>query len=286
MGRAARRVWRCRDPDDFRICAQFEEHHHRQTGDHAPRYRAANRLNRGEYFSGRTFTGAALFFAAGWRLGAISHADSKTVHVRLGNASRRRRDGRAGSPGCARNPERNRERKALNVAAREIVILGGGHNALVTALYLAKRGLKPLVLERRAVVGGAAVTEEFHPGFRCSTLAHAAGPLLPSILRDMQLAKHGLDMLESPVRLFAPSPNGRALALATDPHAAARQIESFSKKDAATYIELHRALVRTAAILSELLTLTPPVIEKPSNEDLWKLLKVGRKFRGLGKKEM
>ncbi len=171
-------------------------------------------------------------------------------------------------------------------AAREIVILGGGHNALVAAFYLAKKGLKPLVLERRAVVGGAAVTEEFHPGFRCSTVAHAAGPLIPSILRDMQLAKHGLDMLESPVRLFAPSPDGRALVLATDPHAAARQIESFSKKDAAKYIELHRTLVRTAAIVSELLTLTPPVIEKPSSEDLWKLLKVGRKFRGLGKKEM
>jgi phytoene dehydrogenase-like protein len=171
-------------------------------------------------------------------------------------------------------------------AAREIVILGGGHNALVTAFYLAKKGLKPLVLERRAIVGGAAVTEEFHPGFRCSTVAHAAGPLLPSILRDMQLAKYGLDMLESPVRLCAPSPDGRALLLATDPQAAARQIESFSKKDAAKYLELHRALARTAAILSELLTLTPPVIEKPSNEDLWKLLKLGRKFRGLGKKEM
>src|SRR5271154_3089723 len=287
MGRAARCVWRCRDPDDFRICAQFEKHHHRQAGDHAPRYRAANRLNRRKYFSGRTFTGTAFLSAAGCRLGAISHPDSKTVHVRLGHASRRRRDGRAGAPGRARNPERNRERKTLNVAAaREVLILGGGHNALVTAFYLAKKGLKPLVLERRAVVGGAAVTEEFHPGFRCSTVAHAAGPLLPSILRDMQLAKHGLDMLESPVRVFAPSPNGRALVLATDPHAAARQIESFSKKDAAKYIELHRALVRTAAILSELLTLTPPVIEKPSNEDLWKLLKVGRKFRGLGKKEM
>jgi phytoene dehydrogenase-like protein len=146
-------------------------------------------------------------------------------------------------------------------ATREIVILGGGHNALVTAFYLAKQGLKPLVLERRAIVGGAAVTEEFHPGFRCSTVAHAGGPLLPSILRDMQLAKHGQEMLESPVRLFALSPDGRALVLATDAQAAARGIESFSKKDAAKYIELHKALGRAAAILSELLTLTPPVIE-------------------------
>jgi phytoene dehydrogenase-like protein len=171
-------------------------------------------------------------------------------------------------------------------AAREIVILGGGHNALVAAFYLAQKGLKPLVLERRAMVGGAAVTEEFHPGFRCSTVAHAGGPPLPSIVRDMQLAKHGLEKLESPVRLFAPALDGRALILTTDPLAAAKQIEQFSKKDAEKYLELHKALERAGAILGELLTLTPPVIEKPSNDDLWRLFKVGRKFRGLGKKEM
>jgi phytoene dehydrogenase-like protein len=171
-------------------------------------------------------------------------------------------------------------------ATREIVIIGGGHNALVVAFYLAKKGLKPLVLERRAVIGGAAVTEEFHPGFRCSTVAHAGGPPLASILRDMQLVKHGLVKLESPVRLFAPSPDGRALVLPTDPSAAAQQIAGFSKKDAEKYGELHKALEGAAAILGELLTLTPPVIEKPSKEDLWKLLKLGRKFRGLGKKEM
>jgi len=171
-------------------------------------------------------------------------------------------------------------------AAREIVILGAGHNSLVTAFYLARMGLKPLVLERRGTVGGAAVTEEFHPGFRCSTLAHAGGPLLPSIVRDMQLARQGWEELESPVRLFAPSPDGRALVLASDPIAAAGQIEQFSNKDAEKYVELHKILQRTAPILSELLTLTPPVIEKPSREDLWRLLKLGRKFRGLGKKEM
>ena len=70
--------------------------------------------------------------------------------------------------------------RSLSVAAkRDIIILGGGHNALVTAFYLAKAGHKPLVLERRNVVGGAAITEEFHPGFKCSTLAHAGGPPLP-----------------------------------------------------------------------------------------------------------
>ena len=171
-------------------------------------------------------------------------------------------------------------------AAREIVIVGGGHNALVAAFYLARKGLKPLVLERRAIVGGAAVTEEFHPGFRCSTVAHAGGPPLPSILSDMQLGRFGLERLESPVRLFAPSLDGRALTLYTDPAASARQIESFSANDATQYVGLCKGLDRLAPILAELLTLIPPVIEKPSKEDLWKLLKVGRKVRGLGKKEM
>jgi phytoene dehydrogenase-like protein len=175
----------------------------------------------------------------------------------------------------------------LTVAsAREVVIIGGGHNALVAAFYLAQKGLKPLVLERRAIVGGAAVTEEFHPGFRCSTVAHAGGPPLASIVKDMQLARHGLQKLESSVRLFAPSPDGRALILHTDPAASARQIENFSKKDAAQYLALHKALERVAPILADFLVLTPPEIERPSKEDLWKLLKVGRKVRGLGKKEM
>ncbi len=171
-------------------------------------------------------------------------------------------------------------------APRDIVIVGGGHNALVAAFYLAQKGLKPLVLERRGIVGGAAVTEEFHPGFRCSTLAHAGGPPLPSIVKDMQLARFGLQKLESPVRLFAPVPDGRALVLYSDAAQSAREIGNFSKKDAAKYIELHEALERAAEIIGQLLVLTPPEIEKPSSEDLWKLLKLGRKFRGMGKKEM
>jgi phytoene dehydrogenase-like protein len=169
---------------------------------------------------------------------------------------------------------------------REIVILGAGHNALVTAFYLAKKGFRPLVLERRSIVGGAAITEEFHPGFRCSTLAHAGGPPLASIVEDMQLAKFGLKFIEPPVRLFAPTPEGRALTLFSDPVASAKEIERFSKKDAAGYVELHNSLTRLGEILKQLLSLTPPVIEDPSNEDLWKLLKLGKKVRGLGKKEM
>jgi phytoene dehydrogenase-like protein len=170
--------------------------------------------------------------------------------------------------------------------ARDAVIVGGGHNALVTAFYLARKGFKPLVLERRSIVGGAAVTEEFHPGFRCSTLAHVGGPPLASILADMKLSSHGPKKLESPVRIFAPAPDGRALTLYTDAKRSAEEIGKFSPKDAAGYGELQEAQVRAAAILEPLLELTPPDLDTPSGHDAWKALQLGRKFRGLGKKEM
>ena len=96
---------------------------------------------------------------------------------------------------------------------RDVVVVGGGHNGLVTAFYLAKAGYKPLVLERREQPGGAAVTGEFHPGFRCSTLAHSAGPLRPDIVRDMQLERNGVKMVASEVAATALSPDGRALML-------------------------------------------------------------------------
>src|SRR6201989_1325945 len=86
-----------------------------------------------------------------------------------------------------------------------IIIIGAGHNGLVAAFYLAKAGLRPLVLERREVVGGACVTEEFHKGSRCSTLAHSVGPLLGRIARDLDLERHGLSFVRPEVRLYAPS---------------------------------------------------------------------------------
>jgi len=170
--------------------------------------------------------------------------------------------------------------------ARDVIILGAGHNGLVAAFYLAKAGLRPLVLERRDVVGGAATTGEFHPGFKCSTLAHACGPLDGSIVRDMQLERHGLTMLDSPVRLFAPLLDGRSLTLFRDVSESASQIEKFSKADALKYRELSETLAKISPLLRQLLTMTPPDIEKPGAADLWNMLGAGRKLRGLGKKDM
>ncbi len=169
---------------------------------------------------------------------------------------------------------------------RDIVIIGGGHNGLVTAFYLAKAGYKPLVLERSAQVGGAAITDEFHPGFRCSTLAHAAGPIRPDVVRDMRLEKHGLKFITPEVSLTALTPDGRALSLYRDAQLSAQAITAFSQKDAAKYPQFQESLAKMGRVIAEALTTTPPNIDEPSSSDLWGMLKTGRAIRNLGKKDM
>jgi len=110
--------------------------------------------------------------------------------------------------------------------------------------------------------------------------------VLPAIVRDMQLARHGLQMVEPGVRLFAPGRDGRALVLYAETSRAAREIEKFSKNDAAGYSNLQQALERAARVIEPLLSHAPPDIDKPSKAEMWKLFNAGRKLRGLGKKEM
>src|ERR1041385_38006 len=124
---------------------------------------------------------------------------------------------------------------------RDIVILGAGHNGLVTAFYLAKAGFKPLVLERRSSVGGCAITEQFHPGFSCSRLAHAAGPIRPDIVADMELARHGLNTYTPTVRVLSLCHEGH-LALYGDATRSRQEIGRFSQKDAAAYGEFQASL--------------------------------------------
>src|SRR5438046_10407435 len=102
------------------------------------------------------------------------------------------------------------------MAEPRVIIVGGGHNGLVAAFYLARAGLKPLVLERRSIVGGAAVTEEIGPGFKCPTLTHAIGPLRPSIARDMRLEQRHGEVIRPDPRLAALSADGPARRLSTD----------------------------------------------------------------------
>src|ERR1700722_1285067 len=154
-------------------------------------------IERGKHFSGRTFAGATFLPASGGWLGAIPHADQESLHVRFSDAPGWRHHGRKRAIGGAGNFE-GREGSGLMMSAqtqRDIVIIGGGHNGLVAAFYLAKAGFKPLVIERREQLGSSAITNEFHPGFRFSTLAHTAGPIRPEIVRDLQLEKHGLRLI-------------------------------------------------------------------------------------------
>ena len=169
---------------------------------------------------------------------------------------------------------------------RDVVIIGGGHNGLITAYYLAKAGFKPLVLERRPQVGGAAITDEFHPGFRCSTLAHSAGPLLPKIVRDMQLEKHGMKLITPDTCVSALLPDGRALSLYPDENKSAQSIAAFSQKDAAKYPEFAASLAKISKVIAEALSTTPPDIDHPSSGDMWSMLKTGRALRNLGKRDM
>ncbi len=171
-------------------------------------------------------------------------------------------------------------------SSRDVVIIGAGHNGLVTAFYLAKAGFKPLLLERRDVVGGAAITGEFHPGFKCSTLAHTAGPLRPDVVSDMQVERHGLKMIQPGSRVFAPLPDGRGLTLYDDVAKSAQEIAKFSTKDAEKYKDFQQSLGRLGEVISHVMTMTPPEIDHPSSGDLWSMLKTGKGIRDLGKKDM
>ncbi len=167
----------------------------------------------------------------------------------------------------------------------DIIIIGGGHNGLVTACYLAKAGLKTLVLERREIIGGAAVTEEILPGFRCSTLAHSAGPLRPGIVTDLQLEQHGLEIIRPEVRVLALNRDGHSLCIYNDAARTASKLEKISAHDAKSYPEFEKSFARIGRVLAPLLEMTPPTIEKPAAGELWNLGKVGLAFRGLGKKD-
>lgn len=165
----------------------------------------------------------------------------------------------------------------------QILIIGAGHNGLTTAYYLARAGLKPLVLERRGVVGGAAVTEEIAPGIRGPSLAHAIGPLRASVVRDMELGRRRVEFILPDPRLVALSPAGRALPFSTDRHRTADAIRPLSATDAERYPEFCATLERLGAFLAPLLEMTPPSLHEPAAGELWDLLKTGRRFRALGR---
>jgi phytoene dehydrogenase-like protein len=164
----------------------------------------------------------------------------------------------------------------------DAAIVGGGHNGLVTAAYLARAGLRTVVLERRDVLGGAAITSELG-GARVPTLAHTVGRLRPSIWRDLGLKGHGLRLMSPQVRVFAPSPDGSAITLLDDVAATAEGLRARSERDAARYADFDRLVRSLGRFLAELAAATPPDIESPGIGDALRGLSLGRAFRGLGR---
>jgi len=155
----------------------------------------------------------------------------------------------------------------------DAIIVGGGHNGLVCGAYLAKAGLKTLVLERRHLIGGAAVTEEIFPGFRASTFSFMMGHVNPKIIKELELAKFGLEHL--PVKgLIHPLFDGEHLIITSDRKKNLEEISRFSKKDAEAYPEFIAYLMQSAQILRKLLLETPI---DPSRRD-WKTFKEGAKL--------
>ncbi|MFN8455324.1 MAG: FAD-dependent oxidoreductase [Anaerolineae bacterium] len=168
----------------------------------------------------------------------------------------------------------------------DAIIIGGGHNGLVTAGYLAKAGRKVLVLERRPIIGGAVVTEELLPGFKFSSCADGLGSLSPKIVRDLQLHRYGLEYLPADPAIIAPQPDGRILTIWRDPQRTAAEIEPFSKKDAARYPAFVELMGKVSSVVGALMTVTPPRLPRPTAADLPELLKLLGPARRLSKKEM
>jgi len=163
-------------------------------------------------------------------------------------------------------------------SAADVVVVGAGHNGLTCAAYLAMAGLAVRVLERRPVVGGAAVTEEFHPGFRNSVAAYTVGLLQPKIIGDLRLHDHGLRIVNRRVQNFLPLPDGRHLI--TGEGRTEREIAKFSTRDAARYRAYLVEIERVAAVLRGLILKAPPNLELSSltgaARELGRLAAVGR----------
>src|SRR3954449_7410646 len=164
----------------------------------------------------------------------------------------------------------------------DAIVIGAGHNGLVTAAYLARAGRKVLVLERRDVIGGACVTEELWPGYKVSTAAYVNSLLRPEIIRDLELKKHGFAMLPRSPSSFSPFPDGRYLMMGPDHDMTLREIAKFSARDAEAYPKYEAMLTQVADFLEPLLEQTPP---DPFG-GFWDALRLGRlgwQFRKLGR---
>jgi len=168
----------------------------------------------------------------------------------------------------------------LAATAYDIVVIGGGHNGLVAAAYLGRAGLKVLVLERRHVVGGAAVTEEVFPGFKFTVASYVCSLLRPEIIRDLDLPSHGYQII--PVEsTFSPMPDGGYLLRGGDAETNRRAIGRHSKRDAEAYPRFGQLMVKVARFVKLQLLMTPPDLGSLRPSNLGTLLEINRNVKGL-----
>ena len=161
----------------------------------------------------------------------------------------------------------------------DCIVIGGGHNGLITAAYLAKQGHRVCVLERRHVLGGCATTEELWPGYRVSTAAYVISLLLPEIIRDLQLKQNGLRILPRNPSSFTPLLDGRSLLMGPDKKATCAEIAKFSQRDAEQYPKYEALLEKVAAVLE-------PTLSRPAPNPLplpksWRRQGVGKRVRDM-----
>ncbi|MDH5243017.1 MAG: NAD(P)/FAD-dependent oxidoreductase, partial [Chloroflexota bacterium] len=165
----------------------------------------------------------------------------------------------------------------------DAIVVGAGHNGLVTAAYLARAGRTVLVLEQRERVGGAADTSEIMPGVRVPTVAHTVGRLRPSVVRELDLKRHGLELIAPEVRAFAPQPDGRAVTLWRDVAETQASLRPWSENDARAYAPFDARVRGLAKFLADLGDEVPPDVREPGFGDALMGLRLGRTFRGLGR---
>ena len=165
----------------------------------------------------------------------------------------------------------------------DAIIIGAGHNGLTTAAYLAKAGKKVLVLERRHVLGGAAVTEEIYPGFKYSVCSYVVSLLRPEVIRELELPKYDLEIIPLD-STFTPMPNGDYLFRSGDHARTRREIARHSVADAEAYDQYGQLMVQMAMAVKPMLGMIPPEPTTWNPKDLFRLATVGNHFRGLGEK--
>jgi phytoene dehydrogenase-like protein len=168
----------------------------------------------------------------------------------------------------------------------DAVVVGGGHNGLTAAAYLARAGLTTLVLERREIVGGCCVTEEIAPGCRVSTTSYIASMLRPEVISDLRLADYGLRMVPCDPAIQVPFPDGHVVPWWADRERAKAEFAKISAKDAETFVEVDDRLKKLARYLQPFFMEPPPEIDTRSMRGWGDLFRVGKKFRGISSDEV